>query len=60
MVRKIERNIYLKRLIDSIGNGMIKIVTGVRRSGKSFLLFRLFVEWLQSQGIDDAHIIKVN
>lgn len=60
MVRKIERNIYLDRLIDSIGNGMIKIVTGVRRSGKSFLLFRLFVEWLQSQGIDDAHIIKVN
>lgn len=60
MVRKIERNIYLKRLVDSIGNGMIKIVTGVRRSGKSFLLFRLFVEWLQSQGIDDAHIIKVN
>ncbi len=60
MVRKIERNIYLNRLIDSIGNGMIKIVTGVRRSGKSFLLFRLFVEWLQSQGIDDVHIIKVN
>lgn len=60
MVRKIERNIYLNRLIDSIGNGMIKIVTGVRRSGKSFLLFRLFVEWLQSQGIDDAHILKVN
>ena len=60
MVRKIERNIYLERLVDSIGNGMIKIVTGVRRSGKSFLLFRLFVEWLQSQGIDDAHIIKVN
>lgn len=60
MVRKIERNIYLKRLVDSIGNGMIKIVTGVRRSGKSFLLFRLFVEWLQSQGIDDVHILKVN
>lgn len=60
MVRKIERNIYLERLVDSIGNGMIKIVTGVRRSGKSFLLFRLFAEWLQSQGIDDAHIIKVN
>ena len=60
MVRKIERNIYLNKLIDSLGNGMIKIVTGVRRSGKSFLLFRLFVEWLQSQGIDDAHILKVN
>lgn len=60
MDKKIERNIYLKRLIDSIGNGMIKIVTGVRRSGKSYLLFRLFVEWLGSRGVDDAHIIKVN
>ena len=39
MVRKIERNIYLKRLVDSIGNGMIKIVTGGRRSGKSFFVF---------------------
>lgn len=60
MERKIERNIYLNRLIDSIGNGMIKIVTGVRRAGKSFLLLRLFVEWLKSQGVDDSHIIKVN
>ena len=60
MVRKIERNIYLNRLIDSIGNGMIKIVTGVRRSGKSFLLFRLFAEWLQSQGIDDAPLVSTS
>lgn len=47
-------------MIDSIGNGMIKIVTGVRRSGKSYLLFRLFTEWLDSQGVDEAHIVKVN
>lgn len=60
MNKRIERKIYLNRLIDSMGNGMIKIVTGVRRSGKSFLLFRLFVEWLHEQGVDDAHIIKVN
>lgn len=39
---------------------MIKIVTGVRRSGKSYLLFRLFTEWLDSQGVDEAHIVKVN
>lgn len=56
----IERNVYLNRLIDSMGNGMIKIVTGVRRSGKSYLLFKLFVDWLKSQGVDDAHVIKVN
>lgn len=60
MNKRIERKIYLNRLIDSMGNGMIKIITGVRRSGKSFLLFRLFVEWLHRQGVDDAHIIKVN
>lgn len=60
MDKRIERNIYLNRLIDSMGNSMIKIVTGVRRSGKSFLLFTLFVEWLKSHGVDDAHIIQVD
>lgn len=60
MDKDIKRDVYLRRIIDSIGNGMIKIITGVRRSGKSYLLFRLFTEWLMSQGVDEAHIIKVN
>lgn len=44
---KIQRNIYLNRIIESRHNGMIKIITGVRRSGKSYLLFNLFVDWLE-------------
>ena len=54
------RNIYLQRLIDARGDGMIKIITGIRRSGKSYLLFNIFDHWLREQGTDEAHIIKVN
>ena len=46
-----ERQIYLQRLISKMNNGMIKIITGVRRSGKSFLLFNLFYKYLLKQGI---------
>lgn len=53
---KIERKIYLNRLIDSRDNGLIKIITGIRRSGKSYLLFRLFADWLKEQGINDAFV----
>ncbi|MBQ0063133.1 MAG: ATP-binding protein [Prevotella sp.] len=57
---EIKRDLYLQQLIDSRGNGMIKIVTGIRRSGKSYLLFNIFTSWLKSQGVDEQHIIKVN
>lgn len=57
---EIQRNLYLKRLVDAKGDGMIKIITGVRRCGKSYLLFNIFTEWLDSQGIDEQHIVKVN
>lgn len=57
---KIQRDIYLKKLIDRQHNGMIKVITGVRRCGKSFLVFTLFYDYLKSQGVDDEHIIKVN
>ena len=56
----IERPIYLQRLIDRRHNGMIKIITGLRRSGKSYLLFTLFCQYLKEQGIDDAQIIKLD
>lgn len=39
---------------------MIKIVTGIRRCGKSFLLSTIYGGWLRAQGIDDAHIIDIN
>ena len=56
----IKRDIHLKKLIDSKHNGMIKVVTGVRRCGKSYLLFNLFCQHLKEAGITDDHIIKVD
>ena len=56
----IKRDIHLKKLIDSKHNGMIKVVTGVRRCGKSYLLFNLFCRHLKEEGIAEDHIIKVD
>lgn len=56
----IKRDYYLNQLIASQHNGLIKIVTGLRRSGKSYLLFHLFGGYLKEQGIPDDHIIKVD
>ncbi|MBR1951734.1 MAG: AAA family ATPase, partial [Lentisphaeria bacterium] len=47
----IPRPIYLQQLINRMNNGMIKIVTGLRRCGKSYLLFELFREYLLSSGV---------
>ena len=55
----IARDKYLKDLIDRMNNGMIKVVTGIRRSGKSYLLFKLFYEYLLSQCVLESHIIKI-
>jgi len=56
----ISRDKYLQQLISSMGNGMIKIVTGIRRSGKSFLLMTLFHQHLVAQGISEDHIIEIS
>jgi predicted AAA+ superfamily ATPase len=56
----IERPIYLNKLIESRHNHMIKIVTGVRRCGKSYLLFMLYTQWLEQQGVDSSHIIHID
>lgn len=60
MNMEIKREIYLNQLIESRHNNMIKIVTGVRRCGKSYLLFNLFGDWLKSQNVDESHIIMVD
>lgn len=56
---EIRRDRYLSRLIDRMHNGMVKVVTGIRRCGKTYLLFNLFGDYLRSEGVDDEHIIEV-
>lgn len=56
----ISRDKYLQQLIAAKGNGMVKIVTGIRRSGKSFLLMTLFHQHLIKQGVQEDHIIEIS
>jgi predicted AAA+ superfamily ATPase len=55
----VKRDVYLSKLISKKHNGLIKVVTGVRRCGKSFLLFNLFKEHLRSEGVDSNHVIEI-
>lgn len=55
----IKRNSYLDKLISKKDNGRVKIITGIRRCGKSYLLFKLYKQYLNSIGIDDSHIIMI-
>ena len=55
----IERNRYLNQLISKKENGMIKVITGIRRCGKSYLLFDIYHKYLNSIGVDDEHIIEL-
>lgn len=56
---EINRDYYLNQLISAQQNGMIKIVTGLRRSGKSYLLFKIFYEKLIANGVSQDHIIRI-
>ncbi len=58
-MKKIERNIYLNKLISRRDNGLIKIITGIRRCGKSYLLDPLFIDYLKKTGVKEDHIIKL-
>lgn len=53
------RNDYLQKIIDRMSNGMIKVITGIRRCGKSYLLFEIFYNYLIQSGIDKTHIIAL-
>lgn len=55
----IKRDSYLNRMIHNMWNGQVKVITGIRRCGKSVLLFGLFYEYLLSQGVREDHIIKI-
>jgi len=56
---QIKRNFYLQQLIDGKQNGLIKIVTGIRRCGKSYLLFKLFWQHLIGNGVPEDHVVKI-
>lgn len=55
----IKRDFYLNRMIHDMWNGEVKVITGIRRCGKSVLLFELFYEYLLSQGVPEDRIIKI-
>lgn len=52
------RDVYLKRLIVRENNGLIKIITGTRRAGKSYLMNKIFYEYLKNKGVSENQVIK--
>ncbi len=58
-MKEIARTIYVQRLIDRQENGLVKIITGLRRAGKSYLLFKLYYDYLLASGVADDHIIRI-
>ena len=56
---EIKRDYYLNKLIDAKNDGLIKIITGIRRCGKSYLLNKLFYEYLIENNVDESHIVKI-
>lgn len=57
---EVRRDIYLNDLINRMYNGMVKVITGIRRCGKTYLLFNLFADYLRNElKVDDAHIIEI-
>ena len=59
-MEEIKRDMYLQKLIDRQENGLIKIITGIRRCGKSYLLDPIYKNYLLSQGVKEDHIIKID
>ena len=58
-MKHIDRDLYLNQIIDRKENGLIKIITGIRRCGKSYLLFNLYYNYLLKNGVSEDHIIKI-
>ena len=59
MNQTIRRDHYLQKLIDRKENGLVKVITGIRRCGKSFLLFNLFYDYLIESGVKEEQIISI-
>lgn len=58
-MKEIARSIYVKRLSDRRENGLVKVITGLRRAGKSYLLFKLYYDYLITSGVAEDHIIGI-
>ncbi|MDO5562433.1 MAG: ATP-binding protein [Synergistaceae bacterium] len=56
---EIKRDYYLKSLISRMDNGLVKVITGIRRCGKSYLIFKIFKDYLINSGVDENHIISI-
>ncbi len=56
---EIKRDLYLNKLIKREKNGLVKVITGIRRCGKSYLLFRLYHDYLINKGVQADHIIEI-
>lgn len=56
---EIKREKYLNDLVNRMHNGMIKVITGIRRCGKSYLLFKIFKKYLLEQGVPESHMIEI-
>lgn len=59
-MKEIKRDVYLNKIIEKRENGLIKIITGIRRCGKSYLLDPLFKNYLLESGVKEDHIIKLD
>ena len=59
-MKTIKRDLYLDQLINKMSNGLIKIITGIRRSGKSYLLFNIFKNYLLENGVKEENIINLS
>ena len=57
---EIKRDLYLHKLVERMGNGFIKVITGIRRCGKSYLVFRQFKTYLLQHGVDAGHIFEMD
>ena len=55
----IKRDLYLNRLVECRENGLIKVITGIRRCGKSYLLFKLYYQYLLDSGVEESRIIRI-
>ena len=59
-MNRIRRESYLNELINRKENGLIKVITGIRRCGKSYLLFDMYYDYLLSQGVSEQNVVKIS